>query len=314
MIRYIVLEKELRQKELLVKMMSVVESDLGWSWFVSFLIFHAITSVGATAMTTQIYTNSSFVLLLLFWLFSMVAIISFSFFVAALFNKATRGTVVGLLVFFVGYFLTLVADFRDGKSNIIALVSLHPASAFAYGLQEIGRLEDLGVGLTLDTVRTTDSPSGYTFGNTLQNLIADCVLWGILSWFANRVVPSVYGRSLPWYFPFTLSYWCPGRIHFESLELESTASAPDGIIAEEVSSALKEQTKQGKNIELRGLRKVFRDKTITVDGLNLPLYNGQVTALLGHNGAGTYTSRPLGYFDSGMKYHSLLQIAPFAEN
>ena len=44
----IVQEKELRQKELM-KMMSVTESDLGWSWFLTFFLFHIIT---ATIMFT----------------------------------------------------------------------------------------------------------------------------------------------------------------------------------------------------------------------------------------------------------------------
>ena len=56
-----------------------------------------------------------------------------------------------------------------------------------------------------------------------------------------------------------------------------------GIPYEEVSDALKRQADEGKSIEIHDLRKAFGDKS-AVDGLNLSMYNGQITALLGHNG------------------------------
>ena len=165
MIRYMVLEKELRQKELM-KMMSIKESDIGWSWFIFFLLFHAVTAVGAALVSTQLYTASSPVLLFIFWLFTFLAIICFSMFLASIFSKATRATLVSLLVFFVGFFLTLIADYQTSSVGVIFLISLHPVGAFAFGLQEIGRLEDFGVGLTFESITSTDSPNGYTFANS----------------------------------------------------------------------------------------------------------------------------------------------------
>ncbi|KAG7367343.1 ABC-2 family transporter domain containing protein [Nitzschia inconspicua] len=211
-IRYIVLEKELRQKELM-KMMSIKESDIGWSWFTFFFVFHAITALGTALVSTRLYDASSPLLLFIFWEFTFLAIICFSFFLASLFSKATRATLVSLLVFFVGYFLTLVVNYQTSSVGLIFLVALHPVGAFAFGLQEIGRLEDLGVGLTFDTITQTDSPNGYTFANTMSSFLFDALLWGVVSWYLNRVARAEYGRPLPWYFPFTLSYWCPGSSH-----------------------------------------------------------------------------------------------------
>ena len=107
-----------------------------------------------------------------------MSIITFTMFLAALFSRATRATLVCLLIFFVGYFLTLVVDFGTSNVGSISLVSLHPVGAFSFGLQEIGRLEDAGVGLTPESITSTDSASGYTFGNTLQNFIFDFIFWG----------------------------------------------------------------------------------------------------------------------------------------
>ena len=286
--RYIVLEKELRQKELM-KIMSVKESDIGWAWFVSFILFHIPTVAGCSIISSMLWGNSTFVLLLTFWALFMLSLVNFTSFVSAFFSAAARGTLVSLLVFFCGYFLTLVVDFDTGSAGAISMVSLHPVAAFAYGLQEIGRLEDVGVGLTFETMSTTDSISGYTFSGTVWDLIAASSFWAILSWYANRVVKSEYGRPLPLYFPFLLSYWCPGRVGVPKNDYEEYEGHTygEGVPVEEVSNNLKDQTADGKSIEICGLRKEFGDKT-AVDGLSMSLYSGQITALLGHNGAGLY--------------------------
>jgi len=287
MVRYIVLEKELRQKELM-KMMSVQESDIGWSWFVFFFVFHFVTAIGTALVSTQLYDNSEALPLFFFWLFTFGAIVTFCMFLASLFSKATRATLVSLLVFFIGYFLTLVVNYQTSSLGSIFMVSLHPVGAFAFGIQEIGRLEDSGVGLSRSVIGETDSPSGYTFLNTLTNLIFDMIFWGILSWYSNRVNRGDYGRALPFYFPFTLSYWCPGRVAIPPRD-DSEIEYPANVPVEPVSSSLKEQIAQGKGIEVRKLKKVFGEKT-AVDDLQMNLYSGQITALLGHNGAGKTTT------------------------
>eukprot|EP00536_Pseudo-nitzschia_multiseries_P003231 jgi/Psemu1/284283/fgenesh1_pg.48_\ len=287
MVRFIVLEKELRQKELM-KMMSVAESDIGWSWFVFFFLFHVVTAVGTAAVSTLLWEGSAALLLFFFWLFTLGAIVTFCMFLASIFTKATRATLVSLLVFFVGYFLTRVANYQNSSAGLIFVVSLHPVGAFAFGLQEIGRLEDAGVGLTVESMSETDSPNGYTFRNTLSNLLFDMVFWGIASWYSNRVSRGDYGQSLSWYFPFTLSYWCPRSVVAPTRD-DSEIKYPDNVPAEPVSSSLREQGAQGKGIEIRNLRKVFGEKT-AVDDLQMNLYSGQITALLGHNGAGKTTT------------------------
>jgi ABC-type multidrug transport system ATPase subunit len=47
-----------------------------------------------------------------------------------------------------------------------------------------------------------------------------------------------------------------------------------------------QQERDNSGVHISDLRKQFGEKT-AVDGLNLSMYQGQITALLGHNGAGT---------------------------
>ena len=105
----------------------------------------------------------------------------------------------------------------------------------------------------------------------------------VLSWYVNRVAKADYGQPLPWYFPCTLAYWCPGSVKAPPADDETAVVYDEGIAVEEVSNNLKDQAAAGKSIEIRKLRKVFGEK-IAVDGLSMSMYSGQITALLGHNG------------------------------
>ena len=277
-LRSIVLEKELRQKELM-KMMSVTESDIGWSWFTSYFIFHLVTAVGSAAASASLYAKSSFVILLIFWILAFAAIITFSFAIASAFSKATTATLVGLLLFFVGYFLTNVANFETGSAGIISLISIHPVAAIAYGMQEIGRLEDAGVGAVRGTITSTDSPSGYTFVSSLSSLLFSCIIWGFITFYINRVKRFDFGQSMPWYFLCSKSYWCAGG-SAGGKPLEDLDANAYGVPVEEVNAAVHASIGEGRGIAIRGLRKQFGEKT-AVDNLNLTMYNNQITALLG---------------------------------
>ena len=118
-----------------------------------------------------------------------------------------------------------------------------------------------------------------------------CVFWFVLTWYFNRSITPEYGQAAEvWYFPFTWSYW---KSFFQrrsfSATKESEAVNNDGENdeappVEPVSETMKKQSVNGDSIEIVNLRKNFGDKP-AVDGLNMSMYNGQITALLGHNGA-----------------------------
>ena len=156
----------------------------------------------------------------------------------------------------------------------------------SYAIEELGRLEGTGVGLTYESMFSTDSPSGYTFSDAYGNLFLSTLVLSFLTWYLNRVIPPAYGQALPPWFLFTSAYWCPGR----NVPLDDDMDKQDDTLADDtdlplepVSDALQLQARNGENIEIKNLRKDFGEK-VAVDGLNLSIYNGQITALLGHNG------------------------------
>lgn len=285
-IRSLVLEKELRQKELM-KMLSITECDIGWSWFVSFYLFFGPCGAITAVFTNLLYSSSSYLWLFIFWQLSFIACIVYCFLIASISTKATRATLIGIMLFFVGYFLPFIVDYQDGSSALITLLSLHPVTAYTYGLTMMGYLEDAGVGVQTTTITSSEFPSGYTFASSLFMLFFDSILWGVTTWYLNRILRGDYGTALKWYFPIERQYWCPKK----SITDEPTPACEDvDVPFEAVGDAMKNQQAQGKKgVHIYGLRKQFGEKT-AVDGLNLSMYSGQITALLGHNGAGKTTT------------------------
>jgi ATP-binding cassette, subfamily A (ABC1), member 3 len=264
-------------------MCGVTDLEIGWSWFFSFLMLHIFTATFVSLVCLSLFPSSNFILLLIFWQLCFLGFIVLSLLIAAMTAKSTRGVLIGLLVIFGGYFLTLAASFDTGSAGLISLVSLHPVAAMSYGLQEIGRLESAGVGLNWSTMTSTDSPSGYTFASCFGNLLFSSLFLGLFTWYLNRTIAPDYGQALPYYFPFTSAYWFPSSVKHEEVNGNEDRTTDEHTPIEPISDALKQQTRDGESIEIRSLRKDFGEK-VAVDGLDLSMYNGQITALLGHNG------------------------------
>jgi len=258
--RSIVIEKELRQKELM-KMMSISESAIELAWFITSYGQFLLSAILVTIATSALYPNASVVILLFFWILAFLAIVVFTMAIAACFVKSTRATLISILAFFAGYFLTLSAAYDTGSRGIIFLVSIHPVAAMSYGLQIIGSLEDAGVGVTSSTFDFTDSPNGYTFRSAIVSFIFATLFWGYQMWYLNRVVPGDYGQALPWYFPYTLSYW--RGIEASEVQLEGWEDDVKyaDVPIEKVGATLKEQERAGNVVHIRGLTKTFGEKT-----------------------------------------------------
>lgn len=292
MCSYVVQEKELRARELM-KMMGVTDWEIGSSWLLSFWCVQIVSATLVTKVSAMVFENSEAIYLFYFWQLCFLGFVVLSLFMSTMFSKTTRGVLFIMLFVFVGYFMTAVEDVETGNSAIICLLSLHPVAAMAYALQEVGRLEDAGVGITASSIWSTDAPSGYNFADGYLNLVLSNFVLGLLTWYLNRVVQPDYGQGLPLWFPFTLDYWFPGRIRYEEHnerdESEHENLLDNGIPLEPVSDLLKQQARDKENIEIKNLRKEFEEK-VAVDGLTLSIYNNQITALLGHNGAGKTTT------------------------
>ena len=199
--------------------------------------------------------------------------------------------------------------------------SLLAPVAFGLNLDVLATTESNGVGITATNLYSTYH--NYNFGQGLFMLVVDFVLYTVLAWYLDQVVPSEFGVRRPWYFIFLRDYWC-GKSHSITSDNEtrsckdllacrrpvkgekgerllddmddigdSEIAMGEGPKFEPVGQHLKATEEAGKVIRVRNLRKEFPtpDGTkVAVENLDLTMYEGQIFALLGHNGAGKSTS------------------------
>lgn len=260
MIRLLVVEKEQRQVELL-KIMSVTQFQLDFTWVTSFLIFYLPSAIISGYLSTMFWEKANPSTLIFFWVMLATANIFFCSTVAALNSKSTRATLVGLLAYFIGYILIFILDVKSSSLGSIAGMCIHPVTAFSVGFILLGDYEDKGFSLNEDL----NYPNGLTFGSVIAFLIQDIILWSLFTWYLNRVVKGEHGRANPLYFMFLPSYWSPDRFRQE-LPLhagnDDDESVDENIHIEPVAESLKTQEKENKCVSIKNLRMTFKN----VDG------------------------------------------------
>jgi len=270
-----------------MQMMSVPLTAIEMSWLASLNLFFIPSIILTSAASTQLFSNSAFSMLFLFWTCVYLSSTMFSMLISSFMAKSSRATLVGVVIYFIGYFLSIFIDYTLFNPSILSILSLHPVVAISFGLQTIGHLEDLGIGIIQSTYSFSDNPSRYSFASCINSLAMDIAVLGILSLYLNRVVKGDFGRANSLYFPFQKSYWFPSssRKALPKCYDTSDMNVQGGLVLEPVAETLREQANNGKSVEIYNLTKNFGQKK-AVDNLTLSLYSGQVTALLGHNGAG----------------------------
>ena len=109
----------------------------------------------------------------------------------------------------------------------------------------------------------------------------------------NEVKPGRYGVPKPFYFPFLLSYWCNTQ---QVLSKSKKLKIMQSVTQDDTSAHEKVRGNPAVGIRIRHLTKVYSSwfgnrgvRENAVDNLNLDIYKGQITVLLGHNGAGKTT-------------------------
>ncbi|XP_028998112.1 phospholipid-transporting ATPase ABCA1-like [Betta splendens] len=287
-IKSLVLEKELRLKEVL----RAVGVSNGALWSARFTESMALLTVPCALISVMVkfgkilqYSDPS--LIFVFLLVFCVATTSQCFLISVFFSKANLAAACGGLIFFVLYLPhVLCYAWRDVMSfGAKVAVSFLSCVAFGYGCDNFAKYEEQGIGIQWSNIRRSpEEGERYTFLVSIVMMLADAVLYWILTWYIENVFPGQYGIPKPWYFPFTCSYWSGGP---------SAAKADPGLLTDSNSNDYLEKpppdVKAG--VSIRNLIKIYKTgKKLAVDGLTLDFYENQITSFLGHNGAGKTTT------------------------
>ncbi|KAJ7401602.1 ATP binding cassette subfamily A member 5 [Pitangus sulphuratus] len=320
---HIVAEKERKLKEFL-KILGLHDTAFWLSWVLLYvsLIFVMSILMAVIATASSLFPQSSaFVIFLLFFLYG-VSSVFFALMLTPLFKKSKHVGIVEFLATlafgFVGLNIVLLEDFP--KSFVWFLSPLCQCS-FLIGVAQVMHLEDYEDGATFANIN--DGP--YPLCISLILLVLDSIFYLLVAVYLDQVIPGEFGlRRAPFFF-MKPSFWSKHRKNYRELyESSVNGSLSFSEIVEPVPSEFqgKEAIRACPVPACRG--KVCPQQSVNAypicQYLNLPLpwelapgarstpltsppppplpwgpdlsfdiYEGQITALLGHSGTGKTT-------------------------
>ncbi|ONK78401.1 uncharacterized protein A4U43_C02F18390 [Asparagus officinalis] len=297
LISYSVFEKEHKIKEGL-RMMGLKDETFYLSWFITYCLQFAISSAIITACTMSslfLYSDKSLVFTY-FFVFGLSAVM-LSFLISTFFSRAKTAIAVGTLSFLGAFFPYYSVNDPAVPMIWKILASLLSPTAFALGTINFADYERAHVG-----VRWTNlwqSSSGVNFLACLLMMMLDTFLYCGLGLYFDKVLPRDSGLRYPWNFLFTKTFWgrkdvsCSHDTKQEQKFYREEVEPSGKGAFEPVSFDMKQQVVDRRCIQIRNLHKVFMTKKgscCAVNFLNLTMYENQILALLGHNGAGKSTT------------------------
>ena len=211
LIKQIVEEKESRMKETLL-----ILGVSGWahwlSWLItSLIVFSVITLTVSFTLTGTLLKYSNAVYILSYVFFFSTSTVGFCFAVSSFFSRAKLAGIIGP----VALFTTILPRFIFFGSNRYEQISakraasILPATAFCFGADIIADYEYSEKGIQAWNASEGD----YSFNTCLGFLIFDTILFILLGWYLDKVIPQQYGAAQPFYFLFLPSYWCNKSIN-----------------------------------------------------------------------------------------------------
>ncbi|XP_062957203.1 phospholipid-transporting ATPase ABCA3-like [Cynocephalus volans] len=222
-----------------------------------------------------------------FLLFYAIATIFFSFMVSTLFNKVSFAVALGGLFFYITYIPATGLTFYYARMTLIQKLAacLNSNFAMALGVKFLVDAERERTGIRWSDILSTKLDS-FMFAYLLGMFLFDAFVYGLVTCYIEAVFGGNYGVPKPWNFFLQRSH------RFQEPPVEKTEISP---FHETIQSKYfeGEPTDLVAGIQIKHLYKTFRQKNtmkIAVKDLSLNLYKGQITVLLGHNGAGKSTT------------------------
>lgn len=260
-----------------------------FSWFVRYFAVGFVVHLLASFIIVGQLKNISFIVpFIVFILFDIVIILQ-SFFIQVFLTRAKIGVVIALLFFLVQYILSFLATNSDNPTiGVNGALSIVPHAAFVLAFQTMIYAEAYQITPTFSA-----TINNYVIGYAVASCIINAIFYLILTWYLDQIVPNEWGAKRHPLFccHSDTSTLTPEEKDLRKREIQSQPGYAEQH--EPVEEGLLTEERNNRAIEIVGLRKEFGtgdEKTIAVDNLTVSMYQGQIFALLGHNGAGKTTS------------------------
>nr|XP_048302071.1 cholesterol transporter ABCA5 isoform X2 [Myodes glareolus] len=284
---HIVAEKEKKLKEFL-KIMGLHDTAFWLSWVLLYtsLIFLMSLLMAVIATASSLFPqSSSLVIFLLFFLYGLSSVF-FALMLTPLFKKSKH---VGVAEFFftvafgfVGLLIVLVESF---PRSLVWLFSPLCQCTFLIGIAQVMHLEDFNEGALFSNL--TEGP--YPLIITVIMLALDSVFYVLLAVYLDQVIPGEFGLRRSSLYFLKPSYWSKTKRNYKEL---SEGNINGNISLSEIVEPVSSEFIGKEAIRISGIQKAYRKKNENVEALrnlSFDIYEGQITALLGHSGTGKST-------------------------
>ncbi|RZB39263.1 ATP-binding cassette sub-family A member 5-like, partial [Asbolus verrucosus] len=290
----IVGEKENKIKEGM-KIMGLKDSVFWLSWFIIYGIFVLFLSIICCVLlfTLQVFQNTNFLLIFLLVLLYSLSIIMFGFMITPFFDKSRTAGILGNFAVNIMSLLYFIQVFVDSSSSVAFwIVSLISSSGFALAMDKALVMELKGEGVNFDNLW---SGPGMPFGGSLIMMALDIIIYGLLAYYLDCVIPSEHGIRRSPFFCFKPSFWCSKK-PMQRIPLANGGSVGSLTTGEDNNIDVEPVSREMKGREAIKIVDMFKSfhhcrkpEIKAINGINLTIYEGQITAILGHNGAGKTT-------------------------
>ncbi|XP_044260177.1 cholesterol transporter ABCA5-like [Tribolium madens] len=290
----IVGEKENKIKEGM-KIMGLKDSVFWLSWFIIYGIFVLFLSIVCCVLlfTLQVFQNTNFLLIFLLVLLYTLSIIMFGFMITPFFDKSRTAGILGNFAVNIMSLFYFIQVFIDSSSSVAFwVVSLISSSGFALAMDKALVMELKGEGVNFDNLW---SGPGMPFGGSLIMMALDIVLYGLLAYYLDCVIPSEHGIRRSPFFCFRPFFWF-NKKPVQRIPLANGGSAGSLTTGEDGNLDVEPVSREMKGREAIRIVDMFKTfhhcrkpEIKAINGINLTIYEGQITAILGHNGAGKTT-------------------------
>jgi ATP-binding cassette, subfamily A (ABC1), member 3 len=275
----IVLEKELRIREAM-HIMGLGNAPIYISWYVVFFLPNFITAIISLVVIRLTYITITDILILFLVYFIYIATcVPLAGFYSAFFSKARLASLLTPLIYFV--FAMPAFAIQSANTAIITVFCIFPPTAYAVTMLSIINHEISGGFSNKDWQSPLDIPPVYL---AVTMMGVDLLFFNLLMLYLDAVMPKEWGTPKhPLFFIIDPINWCFHRKH-KRLE-----GGPDGCAE---NGVFEDEDFDDDAVVLDGLRKVYSrggKKFVAVNNLYWGMKEGEISVLLGHNGAGKTT-------------------------
>ncbi|XP_019697173.1 ATP-binding cassette sub-family A member 13 isoform X1 [Harpegnathos saltator] len=302
-VRHIVWETE-SQNAMVMSVMGLKPWRNTLAWFITSFVELSIVmlSIATILLAGRILPRSNPLLILILLFDYIFSIVTFCYMISTMFSSASLAAVTTIVMFLLTYMPYVIVIAMEAVFGLgyKLLICLSMSTSFCYGCLYVVRKEVQGTGLSWEHIWEESSPGDpMSLGLVLLTIAFDGCLYAVIGYLISRYTNSgrcFHGlrcRSLWWSNTRSL-YGRPSYLAFvNNLYFTNDVLHPSAAYQDDESdiSSLTVTEKQI-GVKFEGVKKVYRTEqgdVVAVDDFTLKLCEGEVTSLLGRNGAGKTT-------------------------